>query len=433
MTFDTVRGRLLLYGSVGSSRPSETWELVGGSWVRRHTGDVTPSGGGMVYDTKAQEVQVLGASSPTGTFDPVGWDGQRWVRHASAPTPPYRSECGLAHDGRTLVFGGSAGLPQLGDMWAWDGAAWSQLTPAVLPSARASPAMAYDVVRGKTLLFGGRQTGGLLLTDTWEWNGAAWTQLSPATSPPGSFGTKHMECDLLRSRMVLLTGGQFWQWDGVTWSKPAAQPPFSQAKSMTYDSSRHRILVNAMGTGTFSTETWEWTGTAWNRIVAEVAGVVPGGPMAWDVRRARAVSCGFVTYELVPDRPPSAVPFGGACAGTRGSPLLTAATLPWLGEGFVLGLPYSSPAALIAGASRTAWGSVSLPWSLASAGMPGCSLHASLDLALPLAGNALVLPLPSRMELVGVPLYLQGICADAGANLLGAVTSNGLEVRAGDR
>src|ERR1035441_6585189 len=61
---------------------------------------------------------------------------------------------------------------------------WTQRSPlAPSPSAREHHAMAYDSVRGRTVLFGGYD-GSSYLGDTWEWNGANWTQV--ATTGPSA-------------------------------------------------------------------------------------------------------------------------------------------------------------------------------------------------------------------------------------------------------
>src|SRR5262245_7536072 len=78
-----------------------------------------------------------------------------------------RSGHELAFDmlrGRTLLFGGTAGTRLT---WEWDGTTWTRRAPANAPPARFFHAMAYDLARGCTVLFGG-QSGATQLADTWE-------------------------------------------------------------------------------------------------------------------------------------------------------------------------------------------------------------------------------------------------------------------------
>src|SRR5580765_5943009 len=79
-----------------------------------------------------------------------------WVQRATPVAPPARFAHGLAPGpGNTIVlFGGSVALP-FGDTWILDGAGWRQMTTAVAPSARSSHRMAFDMFRGRVVLFGG--------------------------------------------------------------------------------------------------------------------------------------------------------------------------------------------------------------------------------------------------------------------------------------
>src|SRR5687768_10664468 len=75
--------------------------------------------------------------------------------------------------------------------------------------ARRYPAMAYDVARQRTVLFGGYDASSYSLGDTWEWDGTSWIQRSPAASPAARVGPQ-MAYDAARQRTVLFGG-----WDGT--------------------------------------------------------------------------------------------------------------------------------------------------------------------------------------------------------------------------
>jgi hypothetical protein len=80
---------------------------------------------------------------------------------------------------------------QFGDTWTWDGTTWTQQRPATSPPARFDGAMAYDVITGTAVLFGGTDSAGSLLGDTWTWNGTNWKQGArgqPACPVPGDDG-----------------------------------------------------------------------------------------------------------------------------------------------------------------------------------------------------------------------------------------------------
>ena len=59
---------------------------------------------------------------------------------------------------------------------------WVPVTTTNQPSPRRNVKLAHDTVRDRIVLFGGND-GWSSLTDTWEWDGAAWTQRSPAQAP----------------------------------------------------------------------------------------------------------------------------------------------------------------------------------------------------------------------------------------------------------
>jgi hypothetical protein len=77
----------------------------------------------------------------------------------------------MAYDsvrGATVLFGGRMNCcGDGGDTWVWDGINWTQRTPATAPSGRYGSAMAYDNIRGVTVLFGGYYQ--FMYGDTWEW------------------------------------------------------------------------------------------------------------------------------------------------------------------------------------------------------------------------------------------------------------------------
>src|SRR5262245_47476675 len=77
-----------------------------------------------------------------------------------------------------------------------------------VPSARYGHALANDIGRGRSVLFGGFGGGySLPSADTWEFDGDRWRQIPTAASPPAR--TRHaLAYDLWRGRVVLF-GGAF--------------------------------------------------------------------------------------------------------------------------------------------------------------------------------------------------------------------------------
>jgi hypothetical protein len=100
---------------------------------------------------------------------------------------------------RVMLFGGTSPIPSgsvlFNESWWFDGDDWHLVPAASRPTPRSSPAIAYDWVRDRTILFGGTQ-GGALFGDTWEYDGVHWTQISTVHAPsaratPVAFDLNH--------------------------------------------------------------------------------------------------------------------------------------------------------------------------------------------------------------------------------------------------
>src|SRR5689334_2711406 len=136
--------------------------------------------------------------------------------------------------------------------WLW--------RPVSGPSPRHGHGMAFDSVRGVTVLVGGTD-GANVLTDTWEWNGDVWTQRFPAVSPPSS---KHVVFDSQRGVTVLVHGSGTWEWNGTAWARVSsvAVSPFGVA----YDPVRVRTvaLMTIGGSASSPSTVMEWDGASWS-------------------------------------------------------------------------------------------------------------------------------------------------------------------------
>jgi len=200
---------------------------------------------------------------------------QSWSQINTANDPGDVRDAAMAFDvvnGETVLFGG---WPTLDATWLYDGADWTAATPATTPPGRREFAMAYDVARGVVVMFGGR--GSSLLADTWEWNGADWTNVTPAAGNPPARQGHVMAYDIARGVTVLFGGtsnpiGPFeltdtWEWNGTAWTQvaTASAPSESLDASMCYDLGRG-VCVLTGGTSAFGApdqSTWEYDGSSW--------------------------------------------------------------------------------------------------------------------------------------------------------------------------
>jgi hypothetical protein len=68
--------------------------------------------------------------------------------------------------GRTVLFGGEISQVRLRDTWVWNGSALAQI--AISGPTRGFHKMAYDNLRERTVVFGGYFNGPSCLGDIWE-------------------------------------------------------------------------------------------------------------------------------------------------------------------------------------------------------------------------------------------------------------------------
>jgi len=180
-----------------------------------------------------------------------------------------------------LCCGGGPGPVAERAMWAWNGTDWAELHPAHMPPPRFGGSMIYDPAFGKLVLFGGVGGGGPNpMADLWTWDGADWTQATPAkidinlsasaaSSPAGGLvvaagfypSTKPLPGPLAET----------WTWDGVAWRKLDVPTPNCFVCELAYDPVRKfTVMVTTMVTNTegathVANQVWTWDGKVWTQ------------------------------------------------------------------------------------------------------------------------------------------------------------------------
>lgn len=410
MAYDSFRGRTVMQGGwEWAFNRRDTMELDGTLWRVGDRGVNTGIAIGqhrLVFDENRRVTVMFGGGSQLPNYARE-WNGAAWAAPVQVERPPGRFDPAMCYDrlrGRTLVFGGEGTTPALGDFWAWNGSAWTSLTPAVMPPARRNAAMCYDVPRDRVVLFGGAN-GTTVFGDTWEFDGADWTQRSPATSPPARHG--HVQVfDRQRARTIVFGGAggtvglrDTWLWDGTDWSLlvgPAA-PDVGEGTCAAYDSDRQEVILFG-GIGT--------RGEVWR--------LRDPGLGTWQVRE---VGCATGYGDLTLTTPDRAV----IAAVTR----LQAANLA---------PHWAVLASAWFGFDDRQWNGVNLPVSLAGAGSPACFVWAAPAVPVWLsnlgtgAATASV-PIPYVPAVVGLPIFVQAVSWDFSTGVI--ATSNLLAARIG--
>lgn len=243
---------------------------------------------------------TLGTSASLGAQAPID------VR--SVPVWHARWGHSLAFDpdrGRVVLFG-HANWPNLDPVWEWDGARWAYLEPrGPAPSLRYDHGMTFDPVGRRIVMFGGYDGRFTLFDETWAWDGRAWTLLTPITRPPARWGHS-MVTDEARNRVVMFGGSlstwhsgsdETWEWDGRDWTQVATgvRPPPRTAQAMAYDRQARRVLLYGGWRGVVPYgDTWAYDGNGWQQLSAGDPGLTPrvGHAMATDVGSGRVVLYG---------------------------------------------------------------------------------------------------------------------------------------------
>ena len=195
--------------------------------------------------------------------------------------PVARRWAAMAYDsvrGVTVMFGGDpVETPYLGDTWEWDGKAWAQVSN-MGPAARSVAGMVFAADEKAGVLFGGKPAGGFAnpFGDTWRWDGTAWTEL--LNSGPMARSGHGMAFDSNRNRVVLFGGlsgsggplGDTWEFDGTAWTEQMVEmgPSGRSGVSMAYDDVGKRVVLFGgvdVNANAFG-DTWTWDGQKWVQI-----------------------------------------------------------------------------------------------------------------------------------------------------------------------
>lgn len=449
---DVVAGNAVLFGGWHSATGhlGDHWTFAGGQWTAATPPQ--PIGAGtaaMDYDPVAARSLLFGGYQDQQVSNQTwSYAGGSWTRLLPATSPPARAEPGLAFDrarNEFVMYGGVADTTYHGDTWRFAGGTWQQAVVAS-PPARWGHAMVYDEARGAVLLHGGRQGGtAVYYSDTWQWNGAQWQQLAPAAAPAGRVD-HGIVFDRGRGAPVLFGGwiggsgftSETWAFTAGNWVLQAtAHAPSPRSEHMmAYDRARDCVVVfgGEDATGRVA-DTWELTGDWTQRTPVRSPEPREEGVMVFDEQAGEIVlAVGWDlghftdTWHFAARPAATAVAYGAGCQGSAPAQPVLAATRPWLGGSVtvtVSALPNGAPVILAFGVGRA-----NLP--LGAYGMPGCTalLQPVATLFLPNPGTVATtsFALPAQPSFAGIQYQMQAYAAAPGANPVGVIDTNGVEL-----
>jgi hypothetical protein len=231
--YDEKRNVVVMYGGYSwetNSCERETWEWDGETWTQKDVESPTACDHlKMVYDASRSEVILFGGGDENQNLstETWSWDGQAWTM-LSESGPPGRAHFGFVYDPvheQGLMYGGYADRI-MDDFWTWRDGEWQTLNfPG--PGPLSHIGMASDHDTNALVLFGGAtstSTFSSLSDQTWKLANGAWSELS-LEDHPSTRGSPAMVYDPVRKRIVLYGGfapdrselNDTWEWDGSQW------------------------------------------------------------------------------------------------------------------------------------------------------------------------------------------------------------------------
>jgi hypothetical protein len=177
LVYDSRRGRTVLFGGTDGASSQffgDTWEWNGSVWTNV-TSAVNPPARAwhsMTYDSGRGRTVLFGGYNGSQLGDTWEWDGSSWTQVFTTSSPPARSSGAIAYDPtsrRVVLFAGSYGWPNgLDDLWHYDGTNWYLQAPsATLPPQQYLQRMVGCPTLGGVLVYGAYGNGWSNLNDTW--------------------------------------------------------------------------------------------------------------------------------------------------------------------------------------------------------------------------------------------------------------------------
>ncbi len=194
-------------------------------------------------------------------------------------------------------------------------AGWQLVKPEHTPGNRCCSASAYDLNRGRGVVFGGsREWMGTMLApldETWEWTGTDWVEVETEIKPSARVKSA-MAFDQARGVMVMF-GGEYkdlwlsdtWEYDGVTWKQITTDsymsPPARSSHQLFFDPTRQKVVAtgglggkDSEGKFIFYSDAWEWDGQKWQPISIETTDYfLTAHTTAWDPVRQSILAMNF--------------------------------------------------------------------------------------------------------------------------------------------
>jgi hypothetical protein len=190
MAYDASTGESILFSGLDTSenQVNETWSWNGTEWKRlSDEGPASRGHFGYVHDPNHAQILLYGGYTSSVTDEFWVWKDNTWSE-IDFPGPGKLSHFGMTYDTDTnalYIFGGATSGSTFSSltnrMWVLSNGDWRELKSENAPSKRGGPAVGYDPVRKRIVLYGGFDASRANLADTWEWDGEQWSCLVNCT------------------------------------------------------------------------------------------------------------------------------------------------------------------------------------------------------------------------------------------------------------
>jgi hypothetical protein len=186
MIYDAASEESILFSGLDPSENpvNETWSWDGEAWkLLGRDGPESRGHFGFIYDPSHEQTLLYGGYASTVSDEFWVWKENAWLE-IDFPGPGTLSHFGMTYDTNAnalYIFGGATSTSTFSSLtdktWVLTGGRWRELSSADFPSKRGGPAMGYDPVRKRIVLYGGFEASRNKLDDTWEWDGQGWACL----------------------------------------------------------------------------------------------------------------------------------------------------------------------------------------------------------------------------------------------------------------
>jgi hypothetical protein len=187
--YDVRRGRVVLFGGYGDNGPlRRVLEFDGARWQARDP--PAPEGieaAGCLVTAAGELVVITRTSIDDHAPVPPG-ASRTWIRGRSEWTPREIGPASANLQANAGTPDGTLYLFQSWDRWLTvpmmharsSAGEWTTIRTDVSPGIRSTLAAAYESLRHRYVLYGGRDAGRKYLSDTWEFEGREGAKTSPA-------------------------------------------------------------------------------------------------------------------------------------------------------------------------------------------------------------------------------------------------------------